>query len=739
MNKKINLKIVLFINIALLIILIAYKSYLTLYESNFDSKNIKNINRITQIQDSANFSFVVLGNIENSIDIFDHKMIDAINADPSVSFVISTGNSVLDGAEDKYRMLNRSLNKINVPVVLCAGTNELSDGGDRRFYQHFGPYYFSFEKDGNYFICLDTTGSTSIEWQKSWLTRELKYAAHFSKVFVFMNEAPFNIEKDNKLTETSGDVENDAYRNFLTQSFSQNHVTAVFSSGAGIYEESQINGVQYFVSGGGGGGILKHKANSFFHYMKINVSADGLDWEIIRQDLPAKYASIRTLENIWVMIHSFFYVNFINFVLILVVLLLIAISIIIRVSKNVDYYRNYHKKSNLTNDHMPLNIAFFTNNYFPFIGGVPISIDRLARGLRKRGHRVVIFAPDYPEFQEEDQLDVVRLKLLTYYKTKQYNFPLINIFSKQTENEFNKYKFDVIHVHHPFWLGKKGLGLGIKHHVPVIWTYHTRLESYNHNLPFFQLAYKNIFSHTLINKFAQKCNGIIAPTYSAIEYLENIGVSRIKKVIPTGIEADQYRLSDDRTINTLRKQFTADGEILICSVSRLTKEKNLLFLLNALRIVKNQTAVKFKCIIIGEGPLKEELQQFIDLHNLNGIILLLGSVAQSEIPKYYLASDLFVFSSMSETQGIVILEAMTGGCPVVAVRSSGIDDIIIDEYNGFKTDDDALEWSNRVIQMLENPELLKEMSKNAYNYSKTFTMDQMTKKVESLYYQVIDK
>jgi glycosyltransferase involved in cell wall biosynthesis len=73
------------------------------------------------------------------------------------------------------------------------------------------------------------------------------------------------------------------------------------------------------------------------------------------------------------------------------------------------------------------------------------------------------------------------------------------------------------------------------------------------------------------------------------------------------------------------------------------------------------------------------------------------------------------------------------------VRSSGIDDIIIDEYNGFKTDDDALEWSNRVIQMLENPELLKEMSKNAYNYSKTFTMDQMTKKVESLYYQVIDK
>jgi glycosyltransferase involved in cell wall biosynthesis len=174
-------------------------------------------------------------------------------------------------------------------------------------------------------------------------------------------------------------------------------------------------------------------------------------------------------------------------------------------------------------------------------------------------------------------------------------------------------------------------------------------------------------------------------------------------------------------------------------VSRLSEEKNIYFLIDAIERVRDNTDIPFRTLLIGDGPVKDRLQTIIEEKNLNDIIVLKGKVEQYDIPKYYLASDIFVYSSMSETQGMVILEAMTGGCPVVAVQSSGIEDVIIDNFNGFKTDNNITEWSDRVIHLLENAEQRREMSLNAFNYSKGFTVDIMAKKVESLYYKAIER
>ena len=174
MRRKKGLKILLFIDIALLLIFLAYKSYLFIFEADFSSNNIKNIQRLSDIRAQDDTSFAILGNIRSSIDIFDKKIIKEINADKSLKFVISTGNAVISGDEDKYRILNKSLNKIKVPTIIGIGEKETSEDGYSKFYDHYGPYYFSYMVNDAYFIFLDTTGTTSEAMAESMAIRTAK-------------------------------------------------------------------------------------------------------------------------------------------------------------------------------------------------------------------------------------------------------------------------------------------------------------------------------------------------------------------------------------------------------------------------------------------------------------------------------------------------------------------------------------------------------------------------------------
>ena len=252
------------------------------------------------------------------------------------------------------------------------------------------------------------------------------------------------------------------------------------------------------------------------------------------------------------------------------------------------------------------------------------------------------------------------------------------------------------------------------------------------------MLFKNILSHRIIRRFAQKCDGIIAPTVSAMEYLENIGVSKQKIVLPTGIGNNCYNVKDaGELINGIRNSYAPSGQALLCSVSRLAVEKNIDFLIRGLCAVKENTQTKFKCIIIGDGPERASIEKLIDDLSLRNEVTLIGKVNPGDIAEYYQASDLFVFSSLSETQGMVLLEAMAGSCPVVCVKSSGTDDVVENGFNGYKTPEDTEEWSKKIIYLLENRDVLEMMSSNAFSYSKDFSLDKMAERVEMFYKKLI--
>ncbi|ERJ13547.1 Sulfolipid sulfoquinovosyldiacylglycerol biosynthesis protein [Haloplasma contractile SSD-17B] len=131
------------------------------------------------------------------------------------------------------------------------------------------------------------------------------------------------------------------------------------------------------------------------------------------------------------------------------------------------------------------------------------------------------------------------------------------------------------------------------------------------------------------------------------------------------------------------------------------------------------------------------LQETIKEKELDDIVTLTGSIPPIDVVKFYLASDLFIFSSQSETQGMVLLEAMAGGCPVVAIRSSGVDDVIVNDSNGYKTKPEVEAWANRIIQLLEDSDKLKEMSKEATQFAKQYGIEEMARHVEDIYYKKI--
>ena len=728
MRRKKSLKFLLVLDITLLALFIFYKGYLFIFETDFLSTNIKNIQRLSHIVPSGEISFAVLGNIKSSIDIFDKKIVKRINTDKDLDFAISTGNAVISGEEDKYRMLNKSLNKIKIPTIIGIGDKETSKGGYSKFYDHYGPYYFSYNINDAMYIFLDTTGTTSQQWQKAWLIEQLNNSDKYKYKFVIMNNPPFKIENHDSL--------NTAYCDFLTNAFSKYKVTAVFTSGMEIFNSRKIDNVQYFISGGAGGALLLNNQNSFYHYIKVNIKNDEVAYSVIKEEMPSNLAIYRIMENLWFYIHSIFYLNFFNFILILSIFIYFGLVINYKVTKSVNYYNEFEETQESTKYNEKLNIAMFTNNYFPFIGGVPISISRVAKGLRRQGHNVVIFAPKYP-FKAIEEANVIRCNLLIYYKTKPFNFAIVNVFSGQIEKTFLAQNFHIIHVHHPFWMGKKGLELGRKYGLPVVLTYHTRLEKYAHNLPLFKQTFENLASHKLIKIFSQKCDGIIAPTNSASEYLSNIGISREKTVLPTGVDFDFYDNVDQTLVKLITEKYKLENELILCCVSRLTHEKNIYFLLDGIKRIVDNSKVNFKCLIIGDGPERENILKTIQAQGLEDTIILLGTMSPHDVCKYYMASDIFVFSSESETQGMVILEAMAGKCAVVAIRSSGIDDVIKNEYNGFKTKADIGLWSDKVIYLMENPKILQEMCQNAYYFSKKFSLDAMAENTVEIYRKAI--
>lgn len=379
-----------------------------------------------------------------------------------------------------------------------------------------------------------------------------------------------------------------------------------------------------------------------------------------------------------------------------------------------------------------VKIAMMTNNYLPFIGGVPISIQRLSEGLRREQHEVTVFAPTYKE-QFEDH-NIMRYHSLIKGIVNGASVP--NSFDRRIEREFVKGDFDVIHVHHPMMIGWTAVYLSQKYHIPLVFTYHTRYEQYLHYIKAscFQGAVP-----LYMRNFMKFCDMILVPTPLMQDYLYHIGCQTPVRVLPTGISDDSFHADAGEALK-LRRSFLGQSgcskKYLFCTVARLAKEKNLEFLFRVLANRKKaQGESDFRWILVGEGPKEKHLRKLAARLDLEKEIHFAGRIPNEQIKNYCCASDLFLFSSLSETQGIVLLEAMAAGTPVLAVQATGVSDLVVNGENGFMTELSETEFGETLDQVLKSPR--RHLEQGALDTAQKYQMQDIARCAAEYYTEAI--
>lgn len=381
-----------------------------------------------------------------------------------------------------------------------------------------------------------------------------------------------------------------------------------------------------------------------------------------------------------------------------------------------------------------MRIAMFTNNYKPYIGGVPMSIEHLAEALRRRGHTVYIFAPTY-----EDQVEEPYVIRYPSFPIKVAGAPVPNVLTGIFIKKVRELNIDVIHVHHPAIVGNVALSIRKKLGVPVVFTYHTRYEAYLHYINGLEKVEQSTgFINWYLHHFCNQCDLLVAPTPGILDYLQKERMKPPIQVMPTGIPMENF-LPEQESVAAIRQQYLGTADYLTCTVSRLAKEKNLDFQIRGLSCLKRLLKKKgrtFRHMIIGDGPEKENLMRQIGELGLTENIIFIGNVDNQEIKNYQAASDAFLFTSKSETQGIVLLEAMAVGNPVVAVEASGVRDVVKDGVNGYLTEEDAYWWAERTRMVLEEVAKREQLSQAARETAEMYSEEEVARQAEQYYRNV---
>ncbi|HET9393149.1 MAG TPA: glycosyltransferase [Candidatus Rubrimentiphilum sp.] len=313
-----------------------------------------------------------------------------------------------------------------------------------------------------------------------------------------------------------------------------------------------------------------------------------------------------------------------------------------------------------------MRVGFFTEVYRPIINGVVASVDGLAGGLRALGHDVYCFAPHIPGSDEGD--GALRMPSLPLPISTPYRLTVPLVSRRNRRGIINH--LDVLHAHSPFVTGWMSVRYARRLHVPLVYTYHTRLEEYVHYLPFDPKATRFAAS-TLTRSFANLADAVIVPTPAMRQRLAEIGVTAHIEVVPSGIDLEHFGSGKRRA--DLRQSLGArSGDRLLLFVGRLGREKNVEVLLDALTLTKTSA----RLVIAGDGPEREALETRANELNLGGRVRFLGEVGRDELPDLYASVDAFVFPSVTETQGLVLVEALAAGTAVIAADAPVVREVL---------------------------------------------------------------
>jgi glycosyltransferase involved in cell wall biosynthesis len=334
-----------------------------------------------------------------------------------------------------------------------------------------------------------------------------------------------------------------------------------------------------------------------------------------------------------------------------------------------------------------------TNTFTPHVGGVARSVETFTAAYRRQGHRVMVVAPKF-EKMDEDEVGVVRIPAIQHFNGSDFSVILpVHGFLASAVEDFHP---DIIHSHHPFLLGGTALRVARLNDLPLIFTHHTMYEQYTHYVPGDSQAMKQ-FVIQLSTSYANLCDLVFAPSQSVAELLRERGVRAPIEVVATGVDVKAFSQGSGPGFRAAMA-IPADA-LLIGHLGRLAPEKNLEYLATVVAAYL-QTDSRAHFLVIGSGPSEKIIQQIFVREGLADRLHHVSLLEQPLLASGYQAMDVFVFASKSETQGMVLTEAMAVGVPVVALDASGVRELVDDGVNGRLLRDESVAAFVEALQWL---------------------------------------
>lgn len=386
-----------------------------------------------------------------------------------------------------------------------------------------------------------------------------------------------------------------------------------------------------------------------------------------------------------------------------------------------------------------MRIGFFTDTYLPIVHGVGVSIETSRKTLETMGHQVFIYAPESPGYKDKNP-NVFRFRSVRVIKKPEMRYAFNFLPVGRSFREISHFKLDIAHAHTPFGLGLLAKYISERQLIPLIYTHHTHYPEYAKFylkgeilLPYLAKVYSTFFANI--------SDAVIAPSLKIKKLLLSY---RVKKkipihILPTGIDLKIFKKSPKNGCQ-LRKEFEISPETkILISVGRIGQEKNVEFLMKGFaEVLKRRNDVLL--LMVGDGPFLKQLKKIAQNLKIAQSVIFIGKVPHQKIPAFYQSADVFLFASLTDTQGIVILEALACGLPTIALKDDAFADVIVDNKNGFLVKRQLPKlFAQKIITLLDDPSLYKKFSIRAVKTAQSFSEKNTAKKLIEIYKSQIEK
>jgi len=382
-----------------------------------------------------------------------------------------------------------------------------------------------------------------------------------------------------------------------------------------------------------------------------------------------------------------------------------------------------------------MRILYVSDVYFPRVNGVSTSIRSFRRALQTLGHDVVVVAPEYVQSAPETDAGIVRVAARGVPRDPEDRLMRRSALL-ELPARLGTRAFDLVHIQTPFAAHYAGLRLAREFGVPCVATYHTFFEEYlYHYVPFAPRALMRALARGFSRRQGNQVDALVVPSRAMLTTLTAYGVRAPMTILPTGISLAEFAGGDGAGFRRAHG-IPAERPVLV-HVGRVAFEKNIDFLLRTLVHVRVQHP-QVLLLIAGEGPALPQLKNLVCRLRLEANVQFVGYLDRaSDLLDCFRAGDAFVFASRTETQGLVLLEAMALGVPVVAIAEMGAIDILEAGKGALTAPPDEQAFADAVCLLLESPLLRRRLAAEGRQFAAAWDAAPQAQRLVDFYAGVI--